>query len=207
MSLEIDLQKLELLRTALPKGLSAGDGGLTQPRSISTPVASFPQFTSKVSESKLYNPTLDQNTLPSEVSDQAFIDLPSHPWKIILRSNEETFEYKIELNSALYSGLGNFTNIAITGLDFWAPASVGYLYLFGIVENGICTEASIQGPEEIPSDRIDFVGDEQNSFSTILGYIYDDENGNFFVKQDAFHNFTLLDVCVNGRPAIYPLAT
>jgi hypothetical protein len=131
----------------------------------------------------------------------------AHPWKISLRTENDVVQYKVELNSALYSGLGSFSNIEVTGLDFWAEASEGYLYLFGVIEDGVCTEASIQGPAEIPSDRIEFNDDEQNSFSTIIGYIYEDENGNLVVKQDAFHNFTLFNICVNGNPAIYPIAT
>ena len=54
----------------MPKGLSAGDGGLTQPRSTSVSISSFPQFSSKVSESKLYTPTIEQASIPETAQDQ-----------------------------------------------------------------------------------------------------------------------------------------
>jgi hypothetical protein len=135
----------------------------------------------------------------------------AHPWKISLRTVPESdppqYEFKVELNSALYSGLGSFSNSEVIGLDFWAPASEGYLYLFGVIEDGECTEGSIQGPAEIPSDRIEFIDGEQNSFSAIIGYIYEGENGSLIVKQDAFHNFTLIQTCIDGNIALYPFAT
>lgn len=137
--------------------------------------------------------------------------IPPHPWQVLLRAVPDTdpveYEYRVDLNSTLYSSLGSFSNIAVTGLDFWAPASTGYLYLFGVVSNGVCTEASIQGPEAIPSDRIDFVGGIQNSFSAIIAYLYGDGAGGIAVQQRAFHNFTLINSCVNGNAAIYPIAT
>jgi hypothetical protein len=130
-----------------------------------------------------------------------------HPWQVLLRTNEdEIVEFKVDINSRLYSGINSYDNIAITGLDFWAPASSGYLYLFGVITGGICTEASIQGPEEIPSDRVDFVGDVQNSFAAVIAYLYTDEDGNLAIQQKTFQDFTIADFCVNGKPAKYPMA-
>ena len=68
---EIDQQKLELLRTALSKGLSAGDGGLTEPRGELSQVASFPQFSSKVTESKTYSPDVSIPPVPQISQDSA----------------------------------------------------------------------------------------------------------------------------------------
>lgn len=137
--------------------------------------------------------------------------IPPHPWQVLLRTVPNTdpveYEYRVDLNSTLYSSLGSFSNIAVTGLNFWAEASVGYLYLFGVVSNGVCTEASIQGPTSIPSDRIDVVDEAQTSFSSIIAYLYIDGDGGIAVQQRAFHNFTLIDSCVNGVSAIYPIAT
>lgn len=139
---------------------------------------------------------------------QTSVTTSPHPWQIVLKTegNGPT-EFKVELNSKLYSGLESWNDIEVNGLNEWNAANVGYIVLFGVIENGICTEASIEGPQGIPSDRIDFVEDEQNSFSTILGYIYDDGDGNLLVKQETFHNLTLINCCVNGIPAIYPFAT
>ena len=202
---EIDPQKLEILRTSLPKGLSAGDGGLTQPRGEIGQVASFPQFSSKVTESKTYSPDVSLPPVPQIAQDSPLP--PPHPWQVLLRTKNKILQYKIDFNSTLYQGLGSFSNIAVTGLDFWDTASVGYLYLFGTIKNGVCTKASIEGPEDIPSDRIEFIDDEQNSFSVLIAYLYEDENSNIIVQQRAFHDFTLINSCINGKPAIYPIAT
>ena len=203
---EVDQQKLELLRTALPKGLSAGDGGLTKPRGEISQVASFPQFSSKVTDSKTYSPDVSLPPTPQIAQDSAFSLVP-HPWQVLLRTEDDVTQYKIDFNSTLYRGLGSFSNIAVTGLDFWDTASVGYLYLFGVIEDGECTEASIQGPEDTPSDRIEFIDDEQNSFSVLIAYLYEDEGGAIAVQQRAFHDFTLMQTCIDGKAALYPFAT
>lgn len=131
-----------------------------------------------------------------------------HPWQVLLRTTEdEITEYKVELNSNLYSGIGSWDNINITGLDFWTPISEGFLVLFGVVSGGVCTEASIQGPQAVPSDRIDFVGEEQSSFASQIAYLYQDVDGGWVVRQLAFSDLTLVDFCVNGKSAIYPIAS
>jgi hypothetical protein len=129
-----------------------------------------------------------------------------HPWKISLRETDGGTEFKVELNSRLYSGLGNWDNIDVAGLNSWSGVSEGYIILFGVVEDGVCTEASIEGPQSTLSDRIDFVDEEQNSFAAQLGYLYQ-EDDDWRVRQNAFHNFTLMDFCVNAKTAIYPVAT
>lgn len=207
MSAEADAQKLELLRTALPKGLSAGDsglGGLNSKQIVQQ--SAWPQFTTSTSESKLYTPNPTPAQSPSIATQASALDIPFHPWQILLRTVDDATEYKIEYNSTLYSGLNNWNNIAITGLNSWTPASVGFLVIFGVVENGACIKASIQGPETIPSDRIDFVDDVQVSFAAQIGYIYKVEES-WFVRQLAFHNFTLIQTCVDGKAALYPFAT
>lgn len=130
-----------------------------------------------------------------------------HPWKIYLKTENDQTQYKIDFNSKLYSSLSDWENIPITGLDFWSNISTGYLILSGVVSDGVCSEASIEGPQEEPSNRVGFEGDKQNSFSALLGYLYQDENENWTVLQQSFHNFTLIDVCINGNHAIYPMAT
>lgn len=151
------------------------------------------------------HPKTGFNTSPKRQSTGG--NVPRHPWQVTLRTENGVTQYKVDFNSTLYSGLASFDNIEVTGLDFWATASAGYLYLFGVVENGICTDASIQGPEEIPSDRVDLIDGEQNSFSTIIAYLYDDGNGGIAVQQRAFHDLTLINTCINGVSSLYPIAT
>jgi hypothetical protein len=128
-----------------------------------------------------------------------------HPWQILLRTNDETYEYKIEVNSRLYSGLESWSDIEVGGLDGWANASVGYVILFGVVDDGVCTEANIQSGQGSLPTRITFSEDIQTGFAVQLGYLFEQDNV-FFVRQNAFHNFTLINVCVSGKPAIYPMA-
>jgi hypothetical protein len=135
--------------------------------------------------------------------------VPPHPWQILLENrstgNTPNFQYKIEPASRLYRGLDSWSNIDVTGIGEWRPASAGYITLFGVVDNGSCTGASIQNQSQL-SDRIDFVGENQNSFTVQLGFIFSEENS-LVVRQNAFHNFTIIDTCVGGKLAIYPLAT
>jgi len=144
-----------------------------------------------------------------EIKDDVDGSILRHPWKILLRTIPDTdppeYEFKVESASRLYSGLASWDDIEVDGLDEWANASEGYVVLLGVVENGECTEASIQRQSTL-SDRIDFVDSEQNSFTAQLGYIYEQDEV-LLVRQNAFHNFTLTNICVNGRPAIYPFAT
>lgn len=147
-------------------------------------------------------------TLPSENSYyEGGGTFNPHPWQVLLRTENGSTEYKVELNSNLYSGIGSWDNINITGLDFWTPISEGFLVLFGVVSDGVCTEASIQGPQAVPSDRIDFVDEEQSSFASQIAYLYQGADGGWVVRQLAFSDKTLVAICVDGKSAIYPIST
>lgn len=149
--------------------------------------------------------TLDEPTLPKSKYYVGGGGGP-HPWKISLKTEGSVVQYKVDFNSTLYKSFDSFDNIAVTGLDFWASASTGYLYIFGVVSDGVCTKASIQRAASKPS-RIGFVGEEQNAFSVLIAYLYNGGNGGITVQQRAFHDFTLIDTCVGGKLAIYPIAT
>ena len=148
--------------------------------------------------------------LPIILSQPALIN--PHPWQIVFRTENDTLQFKVDLNSRLYKNLKDWTEIEVDGLNDWKSASAGFLILFGVIIDGECTEASIQGPQEVPSDRIEFLDGPndskiQNSFATLLGYFYEDENENIVAQQIAFHNFTLMQTCIDGNPALYPFAT
>jgi hypothetical protein len=127
-----------------------------------------------------------------------------HPWQILLRTENDNVEYKVESASSLYSGLGSWDSVEITGLDVWQGASEGYVVLKGVVSNGACSSASIEIQGGL-DDRIEFSDDDQTSFTTQIGFIFE-EGDSLSVRQNAFHNFTLIDSCVNGNSAIYPIA-
>ena len=130
----------------------------------------------------------------------------AHPFQVRLETDDEgTPLYIIEFNSNLYTGLANYDKLSITGLNFLNVASTGFLSLFGVVSNGIVTSASIVGPEEIPSDRIDIVSGEQSSFNYQIAYIFE-EGETLLVRQLCFQDLTLIDICVNGVSCKYPFA-
>jgi len=134
-------------------------------------------------------------------------DDSEHPWKIELRRNNSgSYEFRVNLNSNLYSSLGSFSSVVVSGLGVWNGAGVGFILLNGSVSNGICSFANVVGPT-ILSQRISFSGKNQTAFSTKLGYIYSSGSGTLSVIQNAHHDFTLIETCVDGKPAIYPIAT
>lgn len=203
---EITPDKLELLRTALPKGLSAGDSRLAGfPEKPFTQPMSWPQFQATTTDTKLYTGSPAITETP-QISQSQATEFTPHPWKIYLRTENDQTQYKVELNSNLYSSLSNWNNISINGLDFWTSISAGFLILFGIVEDGICTSASIQGPQAVPSDRIEFIDNLQNTFAVQLAYFYQDENNRWIVRQLAFQDLTLIQTCIDGNPSIYPFS-
>lgn len=204
--MDIDPQKLEILRSAFPRGLSAGDGGLTVSKGSISPQEKWPQFQSSIIESKVYSRMPQEEAIVQQQQQSGVSSSIVHPWKVTLLSEDDTTFYKVEYNSNLYSSIASWTKIEVTGLDFPSEMSEGFLTLFGVVVDGVCTEASIQGPEAIPSDRIDFVGDDQNSFAVQIAYLYLNEDGGWSVRQLAFSDLTIVDFCVNGKPAIYPIA-
>jgi hypothetical protein len=135
---------------------------------------------------------------------------PPHPWQILLRTIPETdppqYEFKVELNSRLYKGLGDWNNVTVSGLNSWSSVSEDqYVVLNGNVDNGECTDASIEMVDTLPN-RINFEGENQNKFSVQIGFFFT-ANDSILVRQNAFHNFTIIDTCIGGKLAIYPLPT
>ena len=133
-------------------------------------------------------------------------DPVAHPFQVRIESdNDGNPTYIIELNSNLYRGLRNFEKQNITWPNFPSTPSEGFLSLFGVVSNGVVTSASIQGPEAVPSDRIDFVSSQQTSFNYLIAYLFK-AGDSWKVRQLCFQDLTLIDICVNGVPCRYPFA-
>lgn len=168
------------------------------------------QYQAAINESKR-DPLKTENSprpeRPQEAGSGGVATIPPHPWQILLRTNEDGEpEFKVELNSNLYSELGTWTTIPITGLNAWTLASAGYVTLKGTISSGVVLGAEIIGPLVDLPERITFSGSTQIDFSIQLGYLFS-QGGQIAVRQTSFHNFTLFNSCVNGNPAIYPLAT
>ena len=200
----IEPDKLELLRVALPRGLAAGDSGLGELRGKSFPQQpSWPQFQSTQTNSRLYTPSPESTEIPiTQQSQQASTLL--HPWKIYLRTQNNDTQFKVDLNSVIYPSFQNWDTITVVGLDTWSDVSTGFVVISGDVNNLECELVSISGPIVSPPDRISFSEDTQASFSVIIGYLYQ-QDGTWCAIQNAFQNLTLIDVCVDGKAAIYPI--
>jgi hypothetical protein len=133
-------------------------------------------------------------------------DAPPHPWQVTFRKDGETWQYKVDLASDLYKGFADWTKQTVTGLDAWASASEGYLVLTGTIASGAITAAAVSlGGTTLPA-RITFAGSPsvQTQFVYQLAYIYAVGDG-FKVIQNAHSHLTLVDVCVDGKGALYPI--
>jgi hypothetical protein len=130
-----------------------------------------------------------------------------HPWQIVFRTLEDgTLEFKVELESYLYEGISDWKFVDVVGLDTWKAVVEGYVILEGTVAGGECTEAKIDGPIFSLPERVKYSNEFQSKFSANLGYLYEVE-GAWFIRQNAFHNFTLFDTCIDGKRTIYPIST
>lgn len=207
MSAEIDAQKLEILRTALPKGVGGGDGGLVEARGTPDIMNSFPQFRSNLIQSqKTYNASPLSSAESAPPLQPSRVDNLPHPWQIRIRTKPDTdppeYEFLVELNSSVYQSLSSWDKVTVTGLNFWTTVQEGYVVLEGEVnENGIVSNLEINGPlEELP-ERIKISEGPlpiQTNFAIELGYLYQDENGKWKVIQTAFQNLTLYYVSLSG---------
>lgn len=200
---EITSDKLELLRTALPKGLSAGDGGIASfPEKPFAQPMNWPQFQTTTTDTKLYteSPTITEE--PQTIQSQAATDI-IHPWKIYKTTSNDVTQVKIEYNSNVYSGTGSYDNIAVTGLDSWTQAETGYVVLKGSVSNHEITSLSIVWGDDGSTQRAEFNSNNEQTDVTIrLGYIYQDENDAWQIRQDVFGQLTIITTCYQTKPCL-----
>lgn len=198
MSAEVDAQKLELLRSALPNGLAAGESGLVESRGMPDVMNGFPQFRSAITQSKQYSQT-PPITVDPPATQSAKIDLPSHPWKITIRTVENSYEYAIETASRLFDGFGG-ESIEVNGADGeFRNLEEGFYFIeVDFNEDGDIEQAQIQIGEDI-GDLIETSGDppEQTKLRQEIGYVYFEDDVPK-VKQNAWHNYTLLNTGING---------
>lgn len=133
-------------------------------------------------------------------------DATIHPFKIYKRVEDGLEEVKVESASSVYSGISSFTTIPITGLDFWTTASVGYVIILGVISGGIVTSQEIIWGQPTLGSRISFSGGAQTGYRVPIAYLYRDENGSLRIRQLSFTDKTIMDSCVDGNPAKYPMA-
>jgi hypothetical protein len=117
-------------------------------------------------------------------------------------------EVKVESASSVYSGFDSFTSIAITGLDFWTAALVGYAIVEANVSaGGTVTSQQVLWGLDTPEPRITFEEDTQTKYRFPIAYLYLDANGSLKIRQLSFTDKTLTSSCVNGKAAKYPIST
>lgn len=141
-----------------------------------------------------------------EVADGGGRSVP-HPFKIYRRAMDEVVEFKVELESKVYSGLGSFEITEITGLDSWTAAEVGYVIILGVLSGSSVTSQEILWGQESLGNRITFEEDTQTEYRVPIAYLYLDENDSLKIRQLAFIDKTIVTVCVNGKGGAYPIST
>jgi hypothetical protein len=131
----------------------------------------------------------------------------AHPWKIELRTNPNTQNYEIRVSSEsrLFSGIENWSTVGISNLGSWVSLSYGYVVLSCGVSGSNPTSGSVNFGSSF-GNRISISGTNQTGFRFLLGNVIS-ENSSPKIKQYAFHNLTIFQTCVDGKPAIYPIAT
>ncbi len=134
-------------------------------------------------------------------------DTTIHPFKIYRRVEDGVEEVKVESASSVYSGFDSFTAIAITGLDFWTAALVGYAIVEANVSaGGTVTSQQVLWGLDTPEPRITFEEDVQTKYRFPIAYLYIDANGSLKIRQLSFTDKTLVTVCVDGKGAVYPIS-
>ena len=130
-----------------------------------------------------------------------------HPFKIYRRAEDGVEEVKVESASSVYSGFDSFTSNAITGLDFWTAAAVGYVIVVAEVSaGGTVTSQEILWGQDSLGTRVTFEEDIQTGYRFPIAYLYLDANGSLKIRQLSFTDKTLVTVCVDGKGAVYPIS-
>lgn len=135
----------------------------------------------------------------------------AHPWKITTRTVPESdppeYEYAIEPTSKLFNGFGG-TQVTVIGADgvFRSVGEGGYCFIEVNFSNGAVQQAQIQINENIGPFIV--TSGTSQTLRQQIGYIYfDSDSGVPIVIQNAWHNYTLFDVCRNGVPIKATIAT
>jgi hypothetical protein len=133
-----------------------------------------------------------------------------HPWQILLRIIPETnppqYEAKIESASLLYKEIGSFDNISVDNIGTWEPAGEGFIILEVEFADGEADSAEVLFKEANKGNAVTFVSGEQTKFRYSIGYLYRDESNSLLLRQDCFGQLALVEICVSGKPAQYPIS-
>jgi hypothetical protein len=137
---------------------------------------------------------------------------PPHPWQITIEDKSTgptpNFQYKIEPASRLFNGFGG-NSITVNGADgVFRNIETGYYILeISFSENGTVEQAQIEISANF-GNGVETSGSpaKQTKARVRIGFVFL-EGENYIVRQNAFHNFSLVDACRNGVPIKFPIAT
>jgi hypothetical protein len=138
--------------------------------------------------------------------------VPPHPWQITIENKSTgttpNWQYKIEPASRLFNGFGG-NSITVNGADgVFRNIETGYYILeISFSENGTVEQAQIEISSNF-GNAVETSGSplKQTKARIRIGFVFL-EGGNYIVRQNAFHNFSLVDACRNGVPIKFPIAT
>lgn len=150
-------------------------------------------------------------TLPSKDSyyEAGGESFPSHPWKITIRTVPESdppeYEYAIESASRLFNGFGG-TEVDVVGADgVFRPVEEGFYFIEVEFTSGEISQAGIKITEDMGAS-VETEGGKQKKLKQQIGYVYF-EDGVPEIRQYAWHNYSLFDVCRDGGPVKITIAT
>lgn len=151
---------------------------------------------------------LPELSLPAMAEEEEVI---AHPWKITIRttpnSDPPTYQYAIESGSRLFNGFGE-NEVGVSGADgIFRNLEEGYYFIEVIFSDNIVDNAQIKTGTNL-GNIIETSGDppKQTKLRQQIGYVFF-EDGVPQLRQNAWHNYTLFDVCRNGIPVKVTIAT
>lgn len=136
-------------------------------------------------------------------------DTPAHPWKITIRKIPESpqYEYAIEPASKLYEGFGG-GEIEINGADGkFRDLELGFYFIEVDFNNGEIQQAGIKTGDEI-GELFETEGDppQQTKLRQQIGYVYLENNAPK-IRQNAWQNYSLFQICSDSTPIQVTVAT
>ena len=131
----------------------------------------------------------------------------AHPWEITLETVKDSRKYKIEESSRLFDGFGG-NAVTVGGADgVLRNLEEGFYFIeVDFSQDGAITEAQIQIANDI-GPLVVSSGGRQTKLRQQIGEVYIDNNDNRRIRQTAWHNFSLFDICRNGVPVKITIAT
>lgn len=144
------------------------------------------------------------------------VELPRHPWKIMITNNYDTSDppvwvsasAQIYPNSFVYNGMTYASTISISGIGtVFGPTNGTYLYLAGTVTTaggGGVSGITLLTTTSLPS-RVVFSGVNQTQFNAVIGKFLQLADSSFTAEQWIHNNLTIMAMCSSNLGVLYPM--